>query len=558
MWLERYASPVPPCESTCRSVSGQLTLQQEQLIDHISSFLTSEDLENTLTVNRAYNAAAERLSGTFSSFDLTEHNSQTFITIYGGPRLRQLYQVVFRTSFPPILDAAVGGLACRETTQELQEKDECFSSQIGLLFSTLKAAELRAAKPAPRRTKIVIHSPTRQIGKQMLRGCRHRMDISWRVRLLAPESLPELRFVRSLQVDQGDPTITPLRGTEISKLDLRMIVDLAKKLPNLEFVGCQLGQGEVCPKYVGRSRFWAHYENDWEGPRRDTRHHFAEAVESFCLPSTMERVRLDFLDNYDMQIEHLDQRDDMPDLVGPAKRDPFSSSLCTLSHSLRILELRGIVDSNLFERHCDDQTPWPNLESLEIMFWPISPSGAWYFQGPNGEGGQSISYSVTEDHYPPLGPNTNDVVHDEYLEDRGRSDDNTVGGAGFRITPNDRVLVPFLTAFARAASRMPKLKDASVWCPLVCYRDEEGVSLHGSLYEHLNDLSLAWGITYDKPSLPTPRKLAWRVSTWRPDEKLHVLFRDIGRIQHGDELEEEWTDDQTGDDLVSREFFSYY
>lgn len=60
-------------------------------------------------------------------------------------------------------------------------------------------------------------------------------------------------------------------------------------------------------------------------------------------------------------------------------------------------------------------------------------------------------------------------------------------------------------------------------------------------------------IAYGRPSNGIPRKLIWR-----PDEKLRVLYRVILREQHGHALEEDWSDAQPGDELVSRDFFSDY
>lgn len=529
----------------------------QELVDRICSYLSSEELKPTLTLNKAFNAATERLSGAFCSFELTKENSQKFIAIYRGRRLRLLRDVVFRTRFSPIPDAHDSSPTCRETSEELHEKDRLFSEQIKYFFTALKAVEQNSGVSNPGKVKITIYGPTREIGGQMTRTCLHRMYISWRIHLLAPATLPTLLSVQSLQLNQGEPMVGRHHYTEISKLDLRMIVDLAGRLPNLEFVGCQVGNGETCSKYIERSRFWAHYENDWEGPRRDSRHHFAEAAEAIVLPPSMERARFHFLGDYEQELKRQDQIEGMPDLVGSANRDPFSTALCTFTHNLRILELSGIVDPGLFQRHVDDRMPWPNLESLVIMFWPVTPSGAWYFQGPGGKGRQAASYNVTTNHYPPLGPDTNDVVHDEYLTEYGRSGDDIVGEAQFRIVPNEAALTPFLTAFATAASRMPKLKDANLWSPLTWYQYEE-LPDSWQKYEHLNGRPLAWGVAYDKPSEETSRKLTWRVSNWRPDEKLHALFRNIGREQHGDNVEEDWTDEQSGEDLVSREFFSDY
>ena len=529
----------------------------QELIDRISSHLTHGDLKHTLTLNKAFNSAAEQQSGGFSHFELTENNSQGFVRVYGGHRFRLLHEVVFRTHFPSILEKEYDDYtSCRETKEELRKKDEIFTNQIGHLFQTLHTVEQRAEGSNVGKIRITIYGPTRHVAGHLGRSCLHRMYISWRIRLLSPEQLPQLSSVQSLQLNQGETTTGFCCATEISKLDLRMMIDLASRLTRLNFIGCDIGREEVCPKYVERSRPWAHYEHDWEGPRMESRHHFAEAVEATILPTSLQRARLNFLGNYDEALRTQDQHQEMPDLVGSTNLDPFSVALCTFSHNLKVLEISGMFDAGLFARHESDHTPWPNLESIVVMFWPVSPSGAWYFQGPGGEGSQTASFAVTEQHFPPTSPDTNDVVHDQYLNEHGRGDD-IIAQTQFRVVPNAAVLNPFLTAFAMAASRMPKLKDANLWTPLLWYNNDD-VPENWVEFQHLKDRWLAWGVAYDKPSQGNPRKLTWRVADWRPNERLHALFRNIGHDQHGDTLEEDWTDEESGDALVNRSFFSDY
>ncbi|KAJ4324519.1 hypothetical protein N0V94_001259 [Neodidymelliopsis sp. IMI 364377] len=534
----------------------------QELVDRISHCLSRQDLRHILFLNKAFNAAAERLSGKFDKFEVYDGNLPKFIGIYGGARLRLLREIVFRLRFPPILDKHDHRPACRESIEELHQKNKLFTDQISLLFSSIQEVEQRAGASNPGQITLTIYGPTRRIERSLARVCLHRQYISWRIQLLFPEILPELRSVQAFQLNQGTYTYTPGYVTEISKLDLRMLGDLANKFPNLGFVGCQLGKNEICPTYVGKSQFWSHYERDYEGPRRDTRHNFANAFKISDRFLLLKRAQLDFIADYAQQLESLDQVQNMPDLTSPAKRDPFSTALGVFSHNLRILELRAMVDKSLFEFGENDSTPWPNLESLVVMFWPVSPSGAWYFRGPNGEGKHVTPYTVTTDHYPPLKPNANDFVHDKYLEENSRQGDDLHGGSEFRTIPDRTIMTPFLTAFAKAASRMPKLKDANIWSPLIIYQNDthdlEQWQQQYQEYEDLFDSRLAWGIAYDKPSGGSPRQLTWRVSVWRPDEELHRLFQNIGQKEHGYDLVEDWPDEQLGSRPVTREFFSDY
>jgi hypothetical protein len=184
------------------------------------------------------------------------------------------------------------------------------------------------------------------------------------------------------------------------------------------------------------------------------------------------------------------------------------------------------------------------------MFHPVRPSGTWYFHGPNGEGRDTANYPISREYYPPF-TSTGDDAHDTFLTEHGRDDEQRIE-AQFRLIPQETDLSSFLTVFARAACRMPKLKEAMVWSSLLWSPDasdpdDEFVSElpYDHYLESLFDQELAWGIAYDKPHLHRltggwkPRKLTWQVSIWRPTEALHQLFQNIERQQYGDKLEED-------------------
>jgi hypothetical protein len=134
-----------------------------------------------------------------------------------------------------------------------------------------------------------------------------------------------------------------------------------------------------------------HYEHDWEGPRRDARHDFADTV-TCCLdkiPKTLRRASLDFLKPL-IRSSKIHHGRSLPDLVGPLAHDPFTPSLGILCNNLRHLQLRAMNDESLFLPQSKNFTalhlPWPHLELLEIMFHNARPDGTWYFSGPAGQG----------------------------------------------------------------------------------------------------------------------------------------------------------------------------
>lgn len=71
------------------------------------------------------------------------------------------------------------------------------------------------------------------------------------------------------------------------------------------------------------------------------------------------------------------QNKELPDLVGPGTKDPFSSSLRILSNNLRQVQLRVMADDTLFWSDSDVPS-WSNLEILDVMFHIACPTGRWY------------------------------------------------------------------------------------------------------------------------------------------------------------------------------------
>lgn len=182
------------------------------------------------------------------------------------------------------------------------------------------------------------------------------------------------------------------------KLDYRVMVDVVVKLPNLECWGCRIGGNEWSPKTEQDAT--RYLTQDWAEPRRDTRQDFAKALLSARLPKSFQRIRLEFLQNLD-ESTHIDHLTAQPDLVSPAPNDLFSTSLYQLSNHLRRLYLRVVADETLFCPKNSCTSAWPSLESLVVMFHIVTPSGQWYFKGPNGEGRDTAAIKVTDAAYPP-------------------------------------------------------------------------------------------------------------------------------------------------------------
>ena len=573
----------------------------QELIDQISHFLHPGYLRRTLFVSRKFSYAAERASGAFSSFTFNKHSTdehQRFLTIFCGRRFRYLRKVYIYTKFPALEPKKREPTRqrgrkkrsstpepepgpCRESLADLQEKDETFTSQVARAFEALKVAE-GDEDDSIGRLQLTVLTPTRRVHRCY---CDHRRYSSWRVHLLSPEKLPKLHSVQGLSI--CNPELDYYKDNDVaqSKIDLRVMVDLAARCPNLHYLACKVGTGDWTDDLDYK---FEHFMHNHEGCLRDTRNHFAEAIRDVQLPTSLRYAQLDFINKIYEAVS--EQHISPPNLTSLQQYDPFSSSLRLLSSRLRKMELRVMADQTLFWPHdSPTSSPWPNLESLSVMFHIASPSGTWYFQSPCKKWGQSTGY-FPQGHplYPPLGDYESD--EDWHYATADTISESFRPSPKFRVTPNEETLAPFLESFANAAANMPKLKEAILWAPLTFdpnededdeYDDEiehEGSDDQDSVGEQNERIDrtdfvlgenyhqLAWGITYLAPgggpafdggeNDSSSRQLWWRVGRWHPSEELHGLFQRIGEAQHGDQLIEYWTDSYYGTCLVGQDWFS--
>ncbi|KAL9617419.1 MAG: hypothetical protein Q9160_007776 [Pyrenula sp. 1 TL-2023] len=564
-----------------------------ELVDRICGFLSLDDLINTLTVSRSFQYASEYASGAYTEFELTQDNEDTFLSLYNIRRWSYLRHVRFRTYIPPYEkdkqqneaegDGDSTTHRCRESLQELREKDELFTKQINFVFRTMQAAENQVQpienQVSAGKLQLTIYTPTREV----YASCPHRKNMSWRLQLLNPDSLPKLTSIHALCLED-EKIVYPLEeDRSLLKIDLRILIDLAVKLPYLEFLGCKLNAGSGWTTDIS-SDTSRHYLYDWAGPHRDTRHNFAKALKTATLPQTLRQAQLDFLHPL-FEAERIDQTEKVPNLVAPAPYDPFSFSLRSLSYQLRKLELKLVADATLFwptsvSANGTSTPPWPNLESVCILFHVSSPSGRWYFGGPHGEGLETEGYEVPDSgaSYPPLSDTSSDRSWDEDFSENGL-DTSTITVRKFRVCPNNEVLVPFLTAFAKAASSpnsMPALREACLWAPLTWDWDADDMGSDSDdsddfdATEHIAlwpDRPLAWGIAYVAPhtfglhAFPGEhyaqvRQLWWMTAQWRPDEHLRGLFQRIG--DEDIELKEYWGHERYGQKLPLRGMFEQF
>jgi hypothetical protein len=365
-----------------------------ELVDRISSFLDRANLKHTLLLSPAFQVAAENHSGAFADFHFVDlvQDCESFVSQYSGQRLRYLRNIEVNICFSAMRIFAVGDLPCRESKSELDAKDQLFTKKLRHIFEAIKRAENAAKNTGhgPGRIHLTIFTPYRMMDAEL---CRHTMSSAWRLRILNAVQFPFLNSIRELSIYNPDisPERTGMRHA-LSRLDPRITVDLACKLPNLEHLGCRLGVEEW--NYTSANPARKHFEHDFEGCARDARAAFADALATAQLPPALREVQLDFFFDLSEHL-HLDENEGGPDLVGTGQGDPFSKSLHVLAQGLKRLDLKVKADATLFWP-VQGETPFLNLETLNVMFFTITPSGSWYFRGRAGRGAETTGYQITD------------------------------------------------------------------------------------------------------------------------------------------------------------------
>lgn len=415
--------------------------------------------------------------------------------------------------------------------------NEDYSSGVHTFFAILSNLEQRFGR---KKLKLTILSPTRENDN----GYPHRQVTKWRVHLLDYELLPELLSVQTLCFEDEYTGDGWNSETMVGKIGLGVLAKIASKCPRLEILTCMMETGMG---WTGNAKKELEniYRFDWVGPLRDSRHNFAKSLETTTLPQTLREVSLNFIGQEPEIPFRVDQRAILPNLISPAQFDIFSSSLRVLSQQLRRMMLWVIADDTLFWPR-NGATSWPNLETLSVQFQLSCPSGQWYFEGDDGRRHVGPNHDINGMAYPPLV----DLPGDAQLDHQYHSQDVAMGspmfsgdgrerGTLFRTAPNNNLLVPFLSAFTKAAAHMPVLKEALIWTqlgynsgdeydddqmpPIFCFEDTMG-----------------WGIAYAAPGMrcsfpvgakkndPDARQIWWLTGKWRPTKELRRLFQHIG------------------------------
>jgi hypothetical protein len=251
--------------------------------------------------------------------------------MYSGLRLRYLRHFQAHTSFLSLrcTEIDLEAFPCRESRDELRVKDENFTKQIKRVFKTLKTVENHTH--GTRKIELVLPTPFRWVDEVF---GRHRVSSAWRVHLLRPQELPELSSVHSFSIcnpeDISYKNYIPWHTGpfwSLSRLDRRVLIDIASRLPNLQYLGRQLGimKGKLTDEKPARK----HFEHDNEACARDSRQDFAKALESTKLPESLKYVQLDFLTNIRQNMN--EEREEHPTSSPARSYTTFSVITCAYS-----------------------------------------------------------------------------------------------------------------------------------------------------------------------------------------------------------------------------------
>lgn len=494
-----------------------------------------------LVLEEYENAAQARIDAFFSSDGAKRRFLQSEITL------------------PLLTNPPEDRLACHETAQETAYVSAHISSRIHALYSQLAAHAAGinpSASMAPESIELNIEIAAQSF--DIYPWCDHRRYHSRRVYLQNPETLPLVPFVNKLSVESRSTYSGVGNAYGIRPLSLLIPLQCIAALPNITTLVLPWMWERPMPDTSPMRPVREHWSRPWEGPIRDARHEFGNAIcdqENFLggrqIPASLKNALLHFWTPEQIAVD--DQRVARPNLILPAERDPVSVGLCRLAAQLEKLDLRALVTEALFPSAggIEGEQHWSSMQRLRIEFHPLRPDGMWYFVGPRGEdplrssgcsgeereGGFQISQTTNY-------PREHDMPVDKEIDDEYEDWDNPDGESEFdqlpdmfRTQPHRERIEPLLARFAASVAHMPRLTDAEMfvyvqWSPSQGREEEyagdapyDGHSVH------------RWGVRYlangnncgDSNATTTVTPVVqWQVGDWRPSTEVMLAFEALG------------------------------
>lgn len=475
--------------------------------------------------------------------------------------------VEYNLTLPILLDRVGDRMLCHEVPAETAAISAHLSGRIHALYDLLLSNRATLNKDGP-------ISLTITVGQQGFNNkpphCPHRRYHSRRLDLLDTEKLPDLDFVQRLVVDSACHRDFGREYEDVRPLSLLVPLRCLSHLPAAHTLELPWMWERPTLRAVPDKDWQNDATRPWEGPLRDARHEFGNALLSpelhgIRVPDRLRRAVLYFWKAGQYAVD--DQSLPRPDLVSPAAEDPVSLGLCKLAAQLEVLDLRALISPALFPTPADKDAAaaaaqqWSQMRRLRIEFHPATPDGSWYFDGPaDGRHNQRNTLDhtlenetfavVRPEHYPreAAAPEIEARIHD-VLEGRaprvGDDDGDSMDYHLFRIMPRREKVEPLLKAFARAVatSHMPCLEDAEMfawlwWRPRVDEDLEDDESLQAEFETY------RWGVRYVRASGQQEGQegqqqregvVQWQVGDWRPSQDVLDVFEGLG-------VRQEWLD----------------
>ncbi|KAH7354824.1 hypothetical protein BKA65DRAFT_229185 [Rhexocercosporidium sp. MPI-PUGE-AT-0058] len=463
----------------------------------------------------------------------------------------------YEITLPLLTNPRENRLTCHETAQETAYVSAHISSRIHALYSQLELAAANSSTlAAPNDEGITLSIEIAPQSFDIYPACDHRRYHSRRLHLHNPETLPLLHFIDKLSIKSTESYSGVCGLYDIRPLSLLVPLQCIAALPKLTTLLLPYGWERPMPYPSPSTPVREHYTRPWEGPLRDARHDFGDAIceqEKFLrgrrIPTSLKNALLHFWEQQQIALE--DQSVARPDLIYPAERDPFSVGLCRLATQLERLDLRAMVTEDLFPATgAAENQQWSSMQRLRIEFHPLRPDGMWYFVGPRGEdplhsdssGGSEddreggFHISETTDY-----PREHDIPADKEIDEEfdefpnGDSELDELPDM-FRTEPHRERIEPLLARFAAAVASMPRLKDAEMFAHVWWTPSESREEEYAGDAPYDKDSVHKWSVRYlagrdegdNGDGKTTTPVVQWQVGDWRPSTGVMEIFEALG------------------------------
>ncbi|KAK0671658.1 hypothetical protein QBC41DRAFT_300347 [Cercophora samala] len=346
------------------------------------------------------------------------------------------------------------------------------------------------------------------------------------------QNLPELPFVRELCMSSsGDRSANTIEFDEFYRsLHPTTVFSLTEKIPSQAAV------------------YW-YYDlpGPWHALRRQFRTATIEALQKVQLSPAVRKLDFCAVDMANHEIPHHQQ---LPDLVHPHQQDPLCSTLHRFvdKHNIREFRMAGQVGPSLFwpYREKEKATPfWQAMEFLEVEYCLEAANGRWYFKPSrrylkrHPPPSEEPLPDDSDEHMPPGYGTANDTARalrfqeSLYRENIDDEEDEDEGAHKFRRVPNDAMVTPLLTSFARAISQMPLLKLARIWNSLDCYGWDFTLEYRAPGFQH--NIPQHTSCDAKSQDLSKPRVVfdASDYTSWKPSDQVLEILRNVSIESHG-------------------------